>query len=226
MPDFDISKPDGENRSLELAVSPHGVPETGRLYTIEARCGIAVRLSAGQRLDVINPSGTQVCDFWAFAANNLHDHLSMAHLHTSLGSIFPKPGDPLISTLRHKLMTIIEDTSAGVHDTVIASCDHARYRELGCKDYHDNCADNLRMALLAIGLKVPAIPAPFNIWMNVPVQPDGATSFQPPVARPGDRMTLRAEVDVIAAMSACPQDLSAVNGADQTPGILQFRVAG
>lgn len=223
---FDPATPDGRNVSVDLATSPDGTPELGRDYEIPARCGMAVRVCAGQVLRVVNPSGSQVCDFWAFAADNPGEYLSMAHLHTSLGSIFPRVGDALVSTLRRPLMTLIEDTSPGVHDTVIASCDHARYRELGCENYHDNCADNLRMAMIAIGLRAPAIPAPFNLWMNVPVEADGRTSFQPPVSKPGDVMGFRAEVDVIAVMSACPQDMTPVNGVGVAPGPLAFSVAG
>ena len=224
MASFDPSIPDGTNRSLEIAVSADGVPEMEHTYTIDARCGAAVRIDAGQQLTVINPSGNQVCDFWVFAATDIGEYSSMEHLHTALGSIFPKVGDGVTSNLRRTLMTIIEDTSVGVHDTVIASCDHARYQQLGCTQYHDNCADNLRQALTAIGLKAPAIPAPFNLWMNVPVQADGSTSFMPPVSKPGDQMAFRADMDVIAVMSACPQDVTPVNGVGVAPDILKFYV--
>ncbi|MEO9573289.1 MAG: urea carboxylase-associated family protein [Roseobacter sp.] len=225
MTNYDVSVPDGSNQSLDIAISADGSAETGRRYVILARCGVAVRLARGQVLNIFNPSGHQVCDFFAFAAGNLHEHLSMPHLHTSLGSIFPSVGDGLVSNLRRPLLSIAEDTSPGVHDTVIACCDHARYRELGCDGYHDNCADNLRMALMAIGLKAPLIPAPFNIWMNVPIDAEGKTSFEPPVGRRGDRMSLRAEDDVIAVMSACPQDVTPVNGDGVAPGTLEFSVA-
>ena len=224
-PKTDIGAPDGTNASLTQAISPDGRPLPGKVYTIAARCGAAVRLKRGELLTIINPSGHQVCDFWAFSEDNLAEHLSMAHIHTSLGSIFPKSGDTLVSNLRRPMLTLTEDTSPGVHDTVIASCDNARYRELGCIEYHDNCADNLRMSLMAIGLRAPHIPAPFNIWMNVPVAPDGTTRFEPPVSAAGDRISLRAENDLIAAMSACPQDMTPVNGVGVSPTILQFSVA-
>lgn len=224
MQSYDIAQPHGTNRSLELAISSDGTPELGRLYTIEARCGIAVRLRVGQTLRIINPSGHQVCDFWAFAETNHHEHLSMAHLHTSLGSIFPKVGDALVSNQRRPLMTLMQDTSPGVHDTIVACCDHARYQQLGCEGYHDNCADNLCMAFMAIGLTAPRVPAPFNIWMNVPVAADGATHFAPPVSRRGDYIDLRADENVIAVMSACPQDMTPVNGEGVDPDILQFEV--
>ena len=217
-----ISK--GTNRTLDLAISPDGSAAPGQLYTIEARSGVAVRLQKGQLLRVFNPSGHQVCDFWAFAADDLTEYLSMAHLHTSLGSIFPKVGDTLVTNRRRALFTLTEDTSPGLHDTIIAACDAARYRELGCMQYHDNCADNLCMALCAIGLEAPLVPAPFNIWMNVPISADGSTRFAPPVSKPGDRVVLRAEDDAIAIMSACPQDLTPVNGDNAAPDILQFDV--
>lgn len=212
------------NKTPELAVSNDGVPEIAKRYTIDPRCGVAVRLRKGQLLRIFNPSGHQVCDFWAFAAHDLQEHLSMAHLHTSLGSIFPKTGDPLVTNLRRPLLWITEDTSPGVHDTVVACCDAARYRELGCEGYHDNCADNLRMALSAIGQDAPFVPAPFNIWMNVPVAADGSTHFAAPVSNPGDVISLRAEDEAIAVMSACPQDMTPVNGEGVAPDILQFEV--
>ncbi|MEM6890813.1 MAG: urea carboxylase-associated family protein [Pseudomonadota bacterium] len=194
------------------------------MKTIPARCGIAVPLDKGEVLSIINPSGHQVCDFWAFAANDLSEHLSMAHVHTSLGTVFPKVGDGLVSNRRRVLLTITQDTSPGIHDTLIASCDAQRYRDLGCTEYHDNCADNLHAALAALGHDVTYVPAPFNIWMNIPIAPDGGVHFAPPVSKAGDLVALRAEAHVIAAMSACPQDMTPVNGEGQTPDILQYFV--
>ncbi|WP_299951522.1 urea carboxylase-associated family protein [uncultured Ruegeria sp.] len=221
---FDPGKPDGANQSLEIGLPNGGSPELGRRYEIPARCGRAVKVQRGQSLKVINPVGFQVCDFWIFNTEDLNEYSSMEHLHTSLLSVMPKVGDGIVSNLRRPLMTITEDTSPGVHDTVIAACDHARYRQLGVEEYHDNCVDNLRQALLAIGHRAPAIPAPFNLWMNVPIQPDGRTAFAPPVSKPGDYMTFKADMDVIAVMSACPQDVTPVNGEGTTPDRLEFQV--
>lgn len=218
------AEPNGTNASLDLAISADGRPEYDRRYVVEPRCGIAVRMAAKDILKIINPSGHQVCDFFAFAARDLSEYLSMAHMHTALGSIFPKPGDQLVSNLRRTLLTLLDDTSPGVHDTLIACCDHARYQQLGCTDYHDNCADNLRMALIGIGLRAPLIPAPFNIWMNVPVSSEGATPFAAPVSKPGDWISFRAEIDLIAVISACPQDLTPVNGEGVAPDRLEFSV--
>ena len=69
------------------------------------------------------------------------------------------------------------------------------------------------------------MPQPFNIWMNIPLTPEGAIDWRPTVSSPGDRVTLRAEMDCIVVMSACPQDMVPINGADMTPVELAFEVA-
>jgi len=44
---------------------------------IKGGYGKALKLSAGQLLKIINTSGTQVVDCWAWNANDLHEHMSM-----------------------------------------------------------------------------------------------------------------------------------------------------
>ena len=221
---FNPATPDGENASLQSAISPDGTPDPGRRYIVPARCGIAVRLTEGQSLAVINTHGTQVGDFWAFNAADLDEYMSMEHIHADRRSIFPKAGDRLVTNRRRAILMFEEDTSPGVHDTVIAACDKDRYHQLGCKGYHDNCTDNLRMALIAIGERAPAIPAPFNLWMNIPVAPDGSCSFLPTVSAPGDRAAFRAAMPCIAVISACPMDIVPINGPDGIPVELEFEV--
>ncbi|MDP5218723.1 urea carboxylase-associated family protein [Ruegeria sp. 2205SS24-7] len=224
MQSFDPSQPDGFNQTLDSTVSADGVPVIAERYTVPARCGVAVRLTAGQTLTITNPTGWQVCDFWAFNAAELQEYLSMPHVHTDLLSVFPKVGDRLVSNLRNPLLTLTQDTSPGVHDTTVAACDANRYKQLGVTDYHDNCADNLRQAMIAIGQKAPHVPAPFNLWMNVPVHPDGSLAWAAPVSKPGDSMTFKAEMPVYAVMSACPQDITPVNGDEGKPSALEFVV--
>ena len=108
--------------------------------------------------------------------------------------------------------------------SLIAACDLFRYRALGVEAYHDNCSDNLRLAMMAIGLTVADVPQPLNLWMNIPVGDDWGIAWQPPVCAPGDHVLLRAEMDCIVVLSACPQDMIPVNGADMTPMEVAFVV--
>jgi uncharacterized protein YcgI (DUF1989 family) len=221
---FDPGTPDGRNASTRCAISPDGTAVAGKRYIVPARCGVAVRLAKGQRLAVINTHGTQVGDFWAFNAEDLDEYMSMEHVRVDLRSIFPKAGDRLVTNRRRAILTVDEDTSPGVHDTVMAACDIDRYVQLGCRGYHDNCTDNLRLALIAIGERAPAIPAPFNLWMNIPVAPDGTCSFLPTVSAPGDRTVFRAAMDCIAVLSACPMDVVPINGPEGKPVDIAFEV--
>ena len=220
----DNATPCGTNPTLFSPIAPDGTPEIGRRYTIPARQGRAVRLARGQSIRIINTHGTQVCDTWAFNATNRAEYLSWPHARAWINRALPIPGDALVTNRRRPILTLIEDTSPGVHDTLIAACDLFRYMTLGVNEYHDNCADNLRMAMMAIGLTVPEVPQPFNVWMNIPLAADWTIDWLPPVARPGDRVTLRAEMDCIVVMSACPQDLVPINGENMIPVELQAEV--
>ena len=88
------------------------------------------------------------------------------------------------------------------------------------KTYHRNCLDNMMEAMRAIGHEPPVpILASFNVFMNIAVESDGRTlATKPAVSKPGDYITLRAEMDCIVALSACPQDIVKIQGAaDNVP---------
>jgi uncharacterized protein YcgI (DUF1989 family) len=207
----DPGKPDGQNGTLTNPISPDGVGIAETRYRIPPREGRAIRLRAGEILVVENTHGTQVCDFWAFDSADLGLFLSLEHTRPFIGHVIPEAGDTLVDNDREPLLDFLSDTSPGVHDTLIAACDRPRFVKLGAKGYHDNCQDNLRMALMAIGLRAPEIPSPFNLWMNTPAGPDGRISWLPPVAKPGDTVRLKALRDLVAVMSACPQDMLPIN---------------
>ena len=180
--------------------------------TIPARRGKAVLLKRGQQVKVINTHGQQVVDTWAFHSADRSECMSMEHTRTALSRIMARVGDSLVTNQRRPILTLVEDTSPGVHDTLIAACDRYRYALLGCTTYHDNCTDNLAAALAELRLQTPETPSPWNLFMNIPVQADGSLSFEPPVCKPGDYVLLRAALDCVVAFSACPQDMVPING--------------
>jgi uncharacterized protein YcgI (DUF1989 family) len=94
----------------------------------------------------------------------------------------------------------------------MAACDAERYGLLGVKGHHDNCRDNLHAALGELGVKVPATPSPWNLFMNIPWTAAGALSWGEPVSTPGSYVRVRAEMDLVIAFSACPQDILPING--------------
>ena len=221
----DNATPCGTNPTLHSPISPDGTPEIGRRYVLPARQGRAVRLGKGQSIGVVNVHGTQVCDTWAFNVANRAEYLSWPHARAWINRAIPVAGDALVTNRRRPILSLVEDTSPGVHDTLIAACDIFRYLTLGETDYHDSCADNLRMAVMAIGLTVSDVPQPFNLWMNTPLAADGTIAWKAPVSSAGDTVVLRAEMDCIVVLSACPQDRIPINGVDLTPVELAFEVS-
>jgi uncharacterized protein YcgI (DUF1989 family) len=150
--------------------------------------------------------------------------MSMEHTRATLVKIMPAVGDFLYTTRRRPILKIVEDTSPGIHDTLMAACDSHRYGLLGCKEYHDNCTDNLWAAMYGLGLTPPETPSPLNLFMNIPWQGAGELSFDPPVTRPGDSITFEAQLDALVAFSACPQDILPINGTAGRPTEAHFQI--
>ena len=175
--------------------------------------GRAVRVNAGEEVRVVNTHGTQVVDFWAIRADRPEMAMSMQHSRIPWRNLRPRPGDGMLDEERSVIMTLTHDTSPGVHDTVIAACDPFRYAELGGAPDHRSCCGNFGDALAQLGIvRSAAVPAPLNLFMNIPWDKEGNLEFLPTVSAAGDSVTFRAEVDVIVIASACPMDIVPING--------------
>lgn len=182
--------------------------------TIPGAHAHAFELDSGECLRIVNLEGSQVVDAWAFCLSDFDEFLSNEHTRSCLEKLIPQVGDRLYSNRRRPILSIVEDTSPGIHDLLLSACDIERYRLLGVKDYHRNCADNLREALAEIGRAPPEIPSPFNIFENVKIGEHGSLTIEPPPVRAGDSVTLRAELDIVLVLSCCPMDIALTNGPD------------
>ena len=119
---------------------------TDAQITIPARKGKAAFVAQGQLVKVINTHGQQVVDTWAFRQDDMAEFMSMEHSRTAIGRTMPVLGQSMVTNRRRPILTPVEDTSGGIHDTLLAACDRYRYELLGCIEYHDNCTDNLAAA--------------------------------------------------------------------------------
>jgi uncharacterized protein len=179
---------------------------------VEPRGSVAVRLAAGERLRIVNIEGGQVVDTWALNAHDPAEYMSMEHTRVALCKLVPAVGDDLHSCRRRPLLTLVEDTSPGVHDTLMAACDAERYRLLGVTGHHANCCENYERALAARGMSTAIVPPPLNLFMNIPWEPDGSLRFLAAPAAAGDYVTLMAAIDAVVVLSACPMDINDING--------------
>jgi uncharacterized protein len=124
-----------------------------------------------------------------------------------------------VTNRRRPILTLEEDSSPGIHDMLIAACDPARYEGLGVEGWHASCEENLHRALEARGVEpVPRFaPQPINLFMNTPARADGTIEWLPAETKAGDHVVLRAELDLVVAVSACPQDIVAINEGRPSP---------
>jgi uncharacterized protein len=176
----------------------------------------AVRLGPGEAVRLVNTHGTQVVDTWCVNVEDPSEYLSVEHTRRMLFALFPRVGDTLYSNRRTPLLVLETDTSGCRHDMLFACCDPWLYRFYGCAPGHANCSDNFLAALARSNIDVAYVPNPINFWMNVPVSQSLRLALEPPVSEAGDFIVLRALARVAVVFSACPMDITPVNG-DRTP---------
>jgi uncharacterized protein YcgI (DUF1989 family) len=180
-----------------------------------ARC-VARILRRGQTLRITDLEGQQVADLIAFALPDLSDRLWPSTTIRLNGTIYFTTPHTLYSELSRPLLTVVEDT-CGRHDMLAGSCnaeiDKIRYGVEG----HRGCVENFVEAIAPWGLGRADVPMSFNVFMNCPVEPDGSWSIAEPASRAGDYIALRADADILVAISNCPQDLNPCNAGELKP---------
>jgi len=174
------------------------------IHEIPPRSGTAFKLSAGQRLKVIDPLGEQVSDLIAISGDDTGEIISSGRTIDYLSKIFLTTGDVIYSNRSRPMLTILED-AVGRHDFLLTPCSEDTFRIIyGDKDPHRGCFGNLAAALAPFGIEQDRIPVCFNIFMNVEV--DGRTgrlSVKPPLSKAGDYVVFKAELDLIIGLTAC-----------------------
>jgi uncharacterized protein len=173
------------------------------IETIAARGGVGLQLSRGQILRLIDPIGGQSGDLMAFKLGDPTEWLSNGRSFDYGGKIYFSTGDVLYSNLSRPMFTLIAD-DVGRHDFLYAPCSIEMFRiQYSIEGDHPNCLENLTRALATAGATRQLMPTAFNFFMNVAVDPDGRLVISPPLSRPGDALTLRAEMDLSVGLTSC-----------------------
>ena len=170
---------------------------------IAPRSGVAFRLGKGQVLKVIDPQGVQVADLLAYNAEDVREAISNGRTFDYEETIALTAGHKLWSNRSRAMLEIVEDT-VGRHDFLLTPCSEATFRHFYPEHpVHRGCFGNLAEALAPYGIEPDMIPCAFNLFMNVPVAPDGTLRVDPPMSKPGANVRLRAEMDLVIGLTAC-----------------------
>lgn len=176
--------------------------------------GQAVVVKSGQYLRIQTVAGKQVADFVAFNLDDTGEFVSTAHTRSANVNIIPQLGMTLYSNRRQPMLEIVEDT-VGRHDMLFAACDPTRYELLGVPG-HASCRAALTDAMQEYGVGFDHIPDPVNWFMNVSILQRGELEVREPLAEAGDYVVVKALKDLVAAVSACPQDHGPTNAENPT----------
>lgn len=165
---------------------------------------------------MIDPDGKQVADLVAFTWPDGHARLSTAETLDVHETLFISTGQRLYADDGRALLTIVAD-EVGRHDLLYPWCNPRLYERIWGQVDHPNCHDNLLAALAPYGVAASELPMPFNIFQNTIVHPDGRLEMVEPRSNAGDSILLRAEVDLLVAVSACSIGEAPTNGFNPSP---------
>ena len=172
--------------------------------------GTGFALATGQTLTVLDPTGCQVSDLFAFSAHDHGEWLSSGRTIDYRNGIYVSTGDALYSNRSRPMLTIIEDT-CGRHDFLLTPCSQQTF-DLLYPDLHGgahpSCFANLCHGLAPYGIDPDQIGTTLNIFMNVWTDQTGELHIDPPTSVAGDRITFRAEIDLHVGLTACSAEKS------------------
>jgi urea carboxylase-associated protein 1 len=207
---------------VTAALSESELDPAGALVDIvlPAGQGWTHELRAGETFRIVDLEGNQAVDTLFFNARDVDERYSATETIRAQGNIYLTTGTALLSSEGRPLLTIVADT-CGRHDTLGGACsaesNQVRYA-LDKKGMH-NCRDSFLLALAqhGWGMTKRDLPSNINFFMNVPVTPKGALTFEDGVSAPGRYVEMRAEMDVLVLISNCPQLNNPCNAYNPTP---------
>jgi len=191
-------------------------------FIIPAREARAFVVPRGARLRIHLVEDRQVGDCCFY---NADDHREVFHvgqtwaLNVLLGTGNAKSFRHFYSKppRENVMLTVVEDTVRNHWGNMGGRCSRKLYELRDGDRAHRSCQENLAEALAPHGLTGDDIVDVFNVFMNVELRPDGSFTILPPSARKGDYIELRAEMNLLAAVSACPADRNATNDGRAKP---------
>jgi uncharacterized protein len=162
------------------------------------------RIAKGDILRLIDIEGQQAVDFLCYDAADPTDRYCATNTVKVQGKLFVDKGTVLYSDLGKALFTVVEDT-CGRHDTIYGCCSEPNNRlRHGVSGTH-SCFANFVEVLARFSLDRGSIVSNVNFFMGVPVAGDGAVVNVDGHSKAGNYVDLRAERDVLAVLSNCPQ---------------------
>ncbi|WP_304178411.1 urea amidolyase associated protein UAAP2 [Phenylobacterium aquaticum] len=172
----------------------------------------------GQTLRIVDLEGNQAVDFLMYALADDAERYSAQDTMAAQGNIFLRTGSVLLSN-EGRAMATVTGTSVAYHDTIggACSCESNTLRYGHHTKSQHACVENFLQANARHGRGKRDMVSNINWFMNVPVEADGALGIVDGISAPGLFVDMRAEMDLVAIVSNCPQINNPCNGFNPTP---------
>ena len=185
---------------------------------VAARAPWSAVVRKGQTLRIIDLEGNQAVDFLMYALEDDAERYSAQDTIAAQGNIFLRTGSMLLSNEGRPMATVMQ-TSVAYHDTIggACSCESNTLRYGHHTKAQHACVENFLQANARYGRGKRDMVSNINWFMNVPVEADGALGIVDGISAPGLYVDIRAEMDLTAVVSNCPQINNPCNGFNPTP---------
>jgi uncharacterized protein len=177
-------------------------------------------MQKGQYFRIVDLRGNQAADTLFYNAHDTSDRYSAQDTIREQKNLYLTTGTRLMSSAGNVLLTIVADT-CGHHDTLGGACatESNMVRYALDKRHMHACRQSFVKAVMewGHGMSKRDLTSNINFFMNVPVTPEGKLTFEDGVSEPGKYVEMRAEMDVLAVISNCPQLNNPCNAYNPTP---------
>lgn len=165
------------------------------------------RLHRGEALRIVNTSGTSCVSLLAWNSADTSERLNHADTIKVQWAATLRKGRVILSDMGRVLFSIVEDSTGGAHDTLMggstAATNEARYHATTLR----NTRDNFILAAGKLGLDRRDVHPCISLFAPVSVENGGRFVWDNGRRSAGDFIDLRAEMDLLVALSNCPHPL-------------------
>jgi len=160
----------------------------------------SIRVLRGQLLRITAQGDGAVASLFGFSLADPAVWLSVHHTRVFSNSYLLGSGMRLVNNRRRPMMVLGKD-SVKRHDLLLPASTTAFLAERGYPG--EGCLDALRGELARLGMVVPKLPDPINLFMHVKLTREGEILPETNLTQAGDSITCRVVMDTQFIVSAC-----------------------
>ena len=187
------------------STSPAPDRQTFSRETIPAGWYATMIMRAGETIRIATGAEPSAVALLAWRRDDTSERLNTADTVKVQWTSALQKGRVIFSDMGRPMLSFVED-SCGCHDALVggstAATNARRYGE-GAR----NTRDNFLLAAMKLGLDARDIPPCISLFAPVRVDAQGRFLWHPERRQAGDYVELRAEMDLLLALSNCPHPL-------------------